>query len=121
MYVKAGAILPVGPEVQYATEKPWDNLEIRIYRGANGEFVLYEDENDNYNYEKGMYSTISFSWNEKQRTLTIGPRNGSYSGMIAERKFNLVLVDETKGTGIESSGKFDKTVTYSGKKMAVRL
>ena len=121
LYVKAGAILPVGPEVQYATEKPWDNLEIRIYRGANGEFVLYEDENDNYNYEKGMYSTISFSWNEKQRTLTIGPRNGSYSGMIAERKFNLVLVDETKGTGIQSSGGFDKTVRYSGKKMVVKL
>ncbi len=121
MFVRAGAILPVGPEVQYATEKPWDNLEIRIYRGANGEFVLYEDENDNYNYEKGMYSTISFSWNEKQRTLTIGPRNGSYSGMIAERKFNLVLVDETKGTGIQCTPKFDKTVTYTGKKMVVRF
>lgn len=121
LFVKAGAILPVGPEVQYATEKPWDNLEIRIYRGANGEFVLYEDENDNYNYEKGMYSTISFSWNEKQRTLTIGPRTGTYPGMITGRKFNLVLVDETKGTGIISTGKFDKTVTYSGKKMAVRF
>lgn len=121
LFVKAGAILPVGPEVQYATEKPWDNLEIRIYRGADGEFVLYEDENDNYNYEKGMYSTISFNWNERQRTLTIGDRNGSFPGMINNRKFKLVLVDENQGTGIERSGKFNKTVTYSGNKMVVRL
>lgn len=62
LYVKAGCILPIGPKVQYATEKKWDNLEIRIYEGANGEFTLYEDEGDNYNYEKGAYSTITFNW-----------------------------------------------------------
>jgi len=121
LFVKAGSIIPIGPDVQYATEKHWDNLEIRIYRGANGEFVLYEDENDNYNYEKGMYTTITFRWNDKQRTLTIDARKGSFPGMKAERKFRLVLVDETKGIGIESTEKFDNTVTYNGKKMVVRL
>ena len=65
LYVKAGSILPMGPEVQYATEKKWDDLELRIYPGADGEFVLYEDENDNYNYERGQYSEIRFNWNEK--------------------------------------------------------
>jgi alpha-D-xyloside xylohydrolase len=64
MYVKAGSILPIGPKVHYATEKKWDNLEILVYEGANGEFTLYEDENDNYNYEKGAYTTITFSWND---------------------------------------------------------
>ena len=71
LYVKAGSILPVGPKVQYATEKKWDNLEIRVYEGANGEFTLYEDENDNYNYEKGLYSTITFTWNDAKKVLTI--------------------------------------------------
>jgi alpha-D-xyloside xylohydrolase len=66
--------VPIGPKVQYAEEKKWDNLEIRIYQGANGEFTLYEDENDNYNYEKGMHSTIKFSWNEANKTLTIADR-----------------------------------------------
>ena len=81
MYVKAGSILPIGPKVQYATEKKWDNLEIRIYPGANGEFTLYEDENDNYNYEKGIYSTITFNWDDAkkrfnhQRQKRFFPRN----------------------------------------------
>ena len=70
LYVKAGSILPIGPEVQYSTEKSWDNLEIKVYPGCNGEFTLYEDENDNYNYEKGMYSTITMKWNDRTRMLT---------------------------------------------------
>ena len=82
LYVKAGSILPFGPEVQYATEKKWDDLEIRIYPGANGEFILYEDENDNYNYEKGAYSTITFTWNDAKRRLTINDRRGSFPGML---------------------------------------
>ncbi len=92
LYVKAGTILPVGPKVQYATEKKWDNLEIRVYEGANGEFTLYEDENDNYNYEKGMYSTITFNWNDTKKVLTISDRKGSFPGMLAGRKFNIVKV-----------------------------
>jgi len=62
LYVKGGSIIPMGPNVQYAEEKPWDDLEIRVYPGSNGSFTLYEDENDNYNYEKGDYSTITFNW-----------------------------------------------------------
>jgi alpha-D-xyloside xylohydrolase len=107
--------------VQYAAEKKWDDLEIRIYEGANGEFTLYEDEGDNYNYEKGAYSTIAFNWNNSKKTLTIGDRKGSFSGMIADRKFNIALVRKNNGTGMGEVVKFDKTVTYSVKKVEVKL
>jgi alpha-D-xyloside xylohydrolase len=93
MFVRAGSILPLGPEMQYVGEKAWDNLEIRVYPGANGSFVLYEDEGDNYNYEKGVYSTITFSWNDKARKLTIGARKGEFPGMLMSRQFTIVLPD----------------------------
>jgi len=121
LYVKSGSILPIGPKVQFATEKKWDNLEIRVYPGANGEFTLYEDENDNYNYEKGAFSTITFNWNDAKKTLTINDRKGSFTGMLAERKFNIVLVDKSKGTGMKVIEKYDSVVTYDGKKVAIKL
>ncbi len=98
MFVRAGSILPLGPEMQYVGEKAWDNLELRVYPGADGRFVLYEDEGDNYNYEKGMYSVIQFSWNDKKHTLTIGARKGSYPGMLQTRTFTVVWPDGTSNT-----------------------
>jgi alpha-D-xyloside xylohydrolase len=121
LYVKAGSIIPVGPEVQFTTEKKWDNLEIRVYDGANGSFILYEDEFDNYNYEKGGYSTITFTWNDNKKTLTINDRKGSFPGMLAERKFNIVHVTKEKGTGMDAVEKIDEVVVYSGKKTTVKL
>ena len=121
LYVKAGSVLPVGPNVQYAEEKKWDDLEIRIYPGANGKFVLYEDENDNYNYEKGIYATISFDWDDKKKTLTINDRNGSFPGMLVSRKFNIVIVAANKGVGENMAAQPDKEITYSGKKLAVKF
>jgi alpha-D-xyloside xylohydrolase len=121
LYIKAGSVLPFGPPVQFATEKKWDNLEIRVYEGANGAFTLYEDENDNYNYEKGVYSIIIFNWNDAKKTLIINDRRGTFPGMLAERKFNIVLVNKTKGTGINLVEKYDKTINYSGKKMVIKL
>jgi alpha-D-xyloside xylohydrolase len=111
LYVKAGSVIPVGPSVQYAEEKKWDNLEIRIYPGANGKFVLYEDENDNYNYKRGVYSTITFTWDNAKNTLTIGDRNGSFPGMLNERKFNIVIV----------TNQANKVVSYTGKKVVVKF
>jgi len=121
LYVKAGSILPIGPKVQYATEKKWDELEIRVYPGANGEFTLYEDENDNYNYEKGAFSTITFKWDDTKKTLTINDRKGSFPGMLAERKFNIVRVDKSKGQGMDVVEEFDNVVAYNGKKIVVKL
>ncbi|HTN22256.1 MAG TPA: TIM-barrel domain-containing protein [Pelobium sp.] len=117
LYVKAGSIIPFGPEVQYATEKKWDNLEIRIYPGANGKFVLYEDENDNYNYEKGAYSTITFTWDDKNKKLSISDRKGNFSGMLNNRKFNILMVAESK-EGVASA---KKKINYTGKKTSIKF
>jgi alpha-D-xyloside xylohydrolase len=114
LYVKAGTILPIGPKVQYATEKNWDNLEIRVYEGAKGEFTLYEDENDNYNYEKGLYSTIGFKWNNTTRTLTLGKRQGDFPGMLKERVFQIVLLSPENRTGGAANGNAAKIVKYNG-------
>ena len=110
LYVKAGSIIPVGPQVQYATEKPWDHLELKVYAGANGNFILYEDEFDNYNYEKGAYTEIPISWNNISRKLTIGARKGAYEGMLKNRKFTVTLQDGTQ-----------KNVDYNGKAISVRF
>jgi len=110
MFVRAGSILPLGPEMQYVGEKSWDNLEIRIYPGADGEFSLYEDEGDNYNYEQGYYSNIIFTWTDRTRTLHISARQGGYKGMILERKFTLVLPDGTS-----------RTIDYNGNQVTVKL
>lgn len=121
LYVRAGSIVPFGPKVQYSTEKKWNNLEIRIYPGADGKFVLYEDENDNYNYEKGAYSIIKFTWDDAKRTLNIADREGTFPGMLKSRKFNIVVVDKENGTGSVQSTKFTKSVSYGGKKKSVKL
>ncbi|MBR5037449.1 MAG: DUF5110 domain-containing protein [Prevotella sp.] len=110
MFVRAGSILPLGPEMQYVGEKAWDNLEIRVYPGADGQFTLYEDEGDSYNYEKGVYATIPFVWMDKQSTLTIGARQGSYPGMLQSRKFTLVLPNGTT-----------QTVDYNGTATTIKL
>ena len=121
LFVKSGSILPFGPAVQYSTEKKWDKLEIRVYRGADGEFTLYEDEFDNYNYEKNMFSTIYFCWNEKENTLSIGERKGKYQGMLTSRTFNIVLVDNSNGIGDKASVKINRTVKYSGKALTIKF
>lgn len=113
LFVRAGSIIPFGPEVQFATEKKWDKLEIRIYEGTDGEFTLYEDENDNYNYEKGVYSTIVFKWDDKAKSLTIADRKGIFPGMLAERVFHLVKV-------AANGSKVEKDVVYKGKKVSVK-
>jgi alpha-D-xyloside xylohydrolase len=121
LYIKAGAIIPIGPAVQYAEEKKWDELEIRIYPGANGKFVLYEDENDNYNYEKGAYTNIVFDWDDQKKTLTISDRIGSFPGMLEERLFNIVIVKVNRGGGENIVAQPDKKITYAGKKLLVKL
>ena len=110
MFVRAGSILPLGPEMQYTGEKSWDNLEIRIYPGADGTFVLYEDEGDNYNYEKGVFATIAFQWNNKSQTLTIGNRQGTYPGMLESRHFTVVLPDGRQ-----------QSVAYEGSSVEVKF
>jgi alpha-D-xyloside xylohydrolase len=120
LYVKAGSIIPMGPFQQYTSEKKPDTLEVRIYAGADGHFTLYEDEGDNYNYEKGMYSTIDLTWNDKARVLTINDRKGSFPGMLQKRIFNIVLVNKNTAVGMDVPAGFDKKVLYEGKTVTVK-
>ncbi|MBS1503871.1 MAG: DUF5110 domain-containing protein, partial [Bacteroidetes bacterium] len=121
LYVRAGSIIPMGPEVEYATQKTNKPTEVRIYPGANGSFTVYEDENDNYNYEKGKYATYTFSWNDKQHTLTISNTKGSYTGMPKTRLFNIVLVNGSHGADEAVTAKSDKEVRYDGKAITVKI
>ena len=121
LYIKAGSIVPMGPYLQYATEKTADPLEIRIYQGANGSFVLYEDENDTYNYEKGAFTTISFKWDDAKHQLVIDNRKGAFPGMIQKRTFQIVIVNKNKGTGIGMTENPDKTVRYTGTAQVIQL
>ena len=121
LYIKAGSILPLGPKVQYTSEKKWNDLDICIYPGANGEFTLYEDEFDNYDYEKGAFTSIRFTWDDANRTLTISDRNGSYPGMLKNRRFNLTVMKPGKQNAETVMIKADKKVSYSGKKMSFKL
>ncbi|HTN22255.1 MAG TPA: TIM-barrel domain-containing protein [Pelobium sp.] len=118
LFVKAGTILPLGKTMQYTAEKQNDTLEIRIYKGADGAFALYEDEGDNYNYEKGSYTIIPFKWNDEKQLLRIGSRQGGYPNALKNRIFNIVLVSNGKGAGIDESATV-KTITYKGKSMLI--
>jgi alpha-D-xyloside xylohydrolase len=121
LYVRAGSILPLGPAMEWTTEKAEDPIELRIYAGADGGFTLYEDENDNYNYEKGAHATIAMRWDDAAHTLTIGAREGSFPGMLEKRSFRVVMVDKAHGNGISASESAEKTVSYSGEKVSVKL
>lgn len=110
LFVRAGSIIPIGPDVQYTNEKKWDNLIINVYPGADGTFTLYEDEGDNYNYESGAYTEILMKWNDTKRILTIDARKGEYNGMLTKRNFTIRTAD----------GK-EKVITYSGKKINVKI
>ena len=119
LYIRAGSILPLGPDEEWSTEKLADPIELRIYRGADADFTLYEDENDTYNYENGAYATIPLHWDEAKQTLTIGDRKGQFPGMKESRTFQVVFAGEHHGAGINPEGRPDKTVTYSGKPVVV--
>jgi alpha-D-xyloside xylohydrolase len=113
LYVRAGSIVPMGPMIQYATESV-DPLEIRIYKGQDGSFTLYEDEGDTYDYENGKYSQIPFDWNDSTRQLSIGSRTGSYTGMPASRTFNIVFVGASHGNAEGVTATPDQAVKYDG-------
>ena len=119
LFVRAGSILPLGPDIEYSVEKSADPIELRVYRGADGAFTLYEDENDTYNYEQGAYATDPFSWDDAAHILTIGDRTGTFPGMLERRTFHIVFVSENHGVGGALTENADKTVQYSGKKIYV--
>lgn len=121
VHVKAGAIVPTGPDLQYTDEKPADPIVVWVYAGADGAFTLYEDDGLSYDYEKGAYTRIPLRWNDAARTLTIGKREGSFASMLKERTFEIVLVAKDKPVGFSFEPKVDKSVRYVGESVAIKL
>ena len=119
IYAKAGSIIPFGPAVQSASAKA-DPIDLRIYAGANGDFSLYEDEGDNYDYEHGAYSVIPVHWDDRENILTVGDRRGTFPGMLEQRTFRIVRVTDMRGVGIAPSN-FDAIVAFKGKAITVHL
>jgi alpha-D-xyloside xylohydrolase len=118
--VRAGSILPLGPAIEYAGQAA-DPIELRVYPGADGSFNLYEDEGDSYRYTDGAYTTIPIRWDDAARTLSFGPRQGSYKGMAAGHTFNVVIVGSGHGVGGDPTAAPDKTVVYTGEKVAEKF
>ena len=118
LFVRAGSIVPLGPVMQYANEKPANPIELRVYRGADGAFTLYEDEGDNYNYERGAHAVIPFSWNEQSQTLTLSKRVGKFPGMMQERTFRVVFVQSGGGVGANPT-ESAIAVRYTGKAVTI--
>ena len=119
LFIRAGSIVPLGPDLEWSTQKAPDPIELRVYRGADGAFVLYEDENDTYRYEKGAYTTIPIAWSEAKQRLTIGERQGQFPGMLAHRQFHVTFVGEGRGAGIPPAPTPDKVVDYFGQAVTV--
>jgi alpha-D-xyloside xylohydrolase len=121
VYIKAGSIIPSGPEIQYTSEKSADPIRLFIYTGNDGSFTLYEDENVNYNYEKGKFSTITLVYNENKKELTIGKREGEFVGMLAQRTFEIVWISKQKGSGLNFHKKPDAIVMYDGSSQSIQM
>ncbi|HWB93646.1 MAG TPA: TIM-barrel domain-containing protein, partial [Puia sp.] len=121
LYVRAGSVIPMGPEMEYATQKPEDTLELRIYPGANGTITLYDDAGDGYEYEQGQFATTTITYKDKLHQLQIGATKGSFPGMLKKRVFNIVMVGDGVGVGEGAAAWPVKRVVYAGKAMNVML
>ena len=117
LFIRAGSIVPFGPELQYTGEKPADPLTLYVYAGHDGAFTLYEDDGLTYNYEKGAFARIPVKWDDRSRTLTLGKREGKFAGMLSQRTINVVLVSRQKPVGYSFNPTPDQTVTYRGKEL----
>jgi alpha-D-xyloside xylohydrolase len=121
LFVRAGSIVPMGPQTEYAAQDPAGPIELRIYRGADGKFDLYEDGGDGYEYEKGEHSIIRIRWDDHTGALTIGAREGSFPGIVEDRRFRVVLVAEGHGVGAEVTGSANAEVRYEGKEVKATI
>jgi len=121
LFVKEGSIIPFGPAIQYTDEKPADPIRLVVYTGMNGAFTLYEDENVNYDYEKGQFSMVLFSYDEENHLLTIGERQREFDGMLKERTFEIVWVTKDKKIGFALDVRPDVTVKYNGSRQTIKM
>jgi alpha-glucosidase (family GH31 glycosyl hydrolase) len=104
LYVRAGAIIPFDPVRQYMDEPVSDPTTIRIYRGADGHFVMYDDDGKSLEYLHGAGTWTSFHWNDQQRKLgiTLDPR--THDKTNGERKFDVLLLPENQHKIVNFAG-----------------
>ena len=121
VFVREGAIIPFGPAMEWCDEKPAELINLYVYEGQDGSFQLYEDEGTNYNYEKGKYATIEIAYNDADKTVSFGKRNGAFKGMLKNRRFNVVLVKKDQPRDLNLDNPEGKMVQYSGKAVSVKL
>lgn len=121
VFVKAGSILPIGPALQYTTEKKPETIQLYVYAGKDGAFTLYEDEGVNYNYEKGKFATIPFTYSDKDKKLTIGKREGQFDGMLIKRVFKVKYITPAKPGELAPEKSEGKTINYNGTAVTVSL
>jgi alpha-D-xyloside xylohydrolase len=121
LHVRAGSIIPFGPELQYTDEKPADPITLIVYAGSDGAFTLYEDDGVSHDYARGAWATIPLHWHDASRTLTIGKREGSFPGMLARRTFEVVVIAKGRAVPFSFTPKADKTVSYVGDAISVRM
>ncbi|HNT92396.1 MAG TPA: glycoside hydrolase family 31 protein [Bacteroidales bacterium] len=121
VFIREGSVIPFGPEIRHTSEKTADPLTLWVYTGADGSFTLYEDEGDNYNYEDGAYSLISFTWSDNDHTLIIGAREGNYQGMPQERTINVVVVSEGQPVKLDFERTPDRSVNYTGEEIRLQF
>jgi alpha-D-xyloside xylohydrolase len=120
LYVRAGSIIPIGPEIQYADEKPDAPITLYVYTGRNGAFTLYEDAGTDYGYEKGAFATIRMSYDESRGELTLGPRTGAFPGLVSRRTFNVRWISAGTRDAANLAVRPDRTVEYSGAQVVIR-
>ena len=121
VFVREGAIIPFGPEMEWSDEKPAELINLYIYAGQNGTFQLYEDEGTNYNYEKGKYATIDITYDDVSKTVSFGVRKGQFPGMLKNRQFNIVLVTKDSPKSLNLNNPEGVMVNYNGKAVTCNL
>nr|WP_311732831.1 DUF5110 domain-containing protein [Edaphobacter lichenicola] len=121
LFVRAGSIVPMGPQIEYAAQDPGGPIELRIYRGADGKFDLYEDAGDGYEYEKDEHAVIPIRWDDHTGTLTIGAREGSFPGIVEHRRFRVVLVADGRGVGVDVTDAANAEISYDGKEVPATI
>ena len=121
VFVREGSIIPFGPEIQYSDEKPAELINLYVYAGKDGQFMLYEDEGVNYNYEKGKYATIDIRYDDATKTISFDQRQGKFDGMLKQRRFNVVLVTKDQPRNLNLENPEGKMVQYNGKALSVKL
>ncbi|HKJ41190.1 MAG TPA: TIM-barrel domain-containing protein [Sunxiuqinia sp.] len=119
LFVREGSIIPVGPEIEYTSQKLADPIKLYVYTGSNAHFELYEDEGTNYNYEKGQYTVIPIDYDEANKTLAIGSRQGSFNGMMEKHRFEVIFISKSKPVQFDPDQNKGVTIVYSGSPVKV--